>query len=139
LAAHLQNWHVQVWAGIGFGSDGAGVVLGSLLVLAMPLCEEILFRGYLMKILGRRLGHAYVAVIVTAVTFASLHVFRTTSLHELSLHFVAGIGYGMVRLYSGSWVDAWLAHTVVNVAILAPKWFLAVCSYWFVPKLLEAQ
>ena len=139
LATYLHNGHETVWARIGFGTDGAGVLLGSLLVLAMPVCEEILFRGYLMNIFGRRLGNPYAAVIVVAVPFAALHVFRTANLHELTLLLLAGMGYGLIRLCSGSWPLAWLAHAVINASIMAPKWLLAVCNCWLVPKLLEAQ
>jgi membrane protease YdiL (CAAX protease family) len=136
LGSFLLDGHEQVWSGIGFGADGLGMLLGTLLVLLMPLSEEILFRGYLMNALGRYLS-PLAAVFVAAGTFAVLHLFRTTSLEQLFLLFVAAMGYGFLRLWTGNWIAAWSAHVCVNLAVMAPKWFVAICKHWIVPRLMN--
>lgn len=60
---------VARFAGIPVDQRAWPLALGIVIV---PLCEELLFRGFLQPVLVRRLG-ARVGVVLTAVAFASLH------------------------------------------------------------------
>ena len=45
-------------------------------VLAAPICEEILFRGFLVTYLERALGNTWLAAVASVAAFALIHVPR---------------------------------------------------------------
>lgn len=74
-----------------------------------PLGEELVFRGYLYRILGARLGIAR-SVLITSVLFAVIH-FNPASILAL---FALGLVFAFLRLKSGSIWPAILAHAIQN-------------------------
>ena len=48
------------------------VLLGILVVILGPVCEELAFRGFLMPLLMRSLGAAG-GIVVTGIIFGSMH------------------------------------------------------------------
>jgi len=96
--------------------SGAGLALWSATriagtVLLVPLAEELFFRGYLMRRLGRG-GWAMplVAVAISAGLFALLH-------ERWLLALAAGLIYGALVLRSGRVTDAVQAHALSNAVI----------------------
>lgn len=91
-----------------------------------PVLEEILFRGYLMRLLSwmLKLGTrssitaAAVAVLMSAAVFGAVHLLRPgTSWKELAMISVVGTTYGCIRMASGSTATAAVAHALYNVTL----------------------
>ena len=79
-----------------------------------PLFEEIIFRGFLFKVLSDMRGVA-VAVPVTAVLFALLHVPQLWgSWAGVALIFLVGYILSMVRERSNSLIPSLIIHTSYN-------------------------
>lgn len=85
------------------------VALALGVTLLAPLGEELLFRGYLLRILGARYG-ALGGLLVTSALFALAH-FNPAALIPL---FALGCVFGLLRLVSGSLVPALAGHAIQN-------------------------
>ncbi|MFN7918444.1 MAG: CPBP family intramembrane glutamic endopeptidase [Bryobacteraceae bacterium] len=84
-----------------------------------PLCEELVFRGFLMPMLCRALG-AVAGITLAAVPFALLHGPQYAwSWRHVCLIGLAGVAFGWVRFKSGSTAAATAIHCTYNAAILA--------------------
>ena len=95
-----------------------GVTLG-------PMCEELIFRGFLMPLFVRSLGAA-AGVLLSAAPFALLHGFEYAwNWQRLAIIFLAGAAFGWMRQRSGSTLAATVMHSVYNliffVLLLAQK------------------
>ncbi len=90
---------------------GEGILLVVGVVILAPIGEELLFRGYLMRILGARYG-AKGAVLVTSALFALVH-FNPASIVAL---FALGLVFGLLRIWTGSIFPSMLAHAIQNGA-----------------------
>ena len=96
------------------------ILFGFTAIVLAPLFEEILFRGVLFPVLGRRLGEGK-AVVISAAVFAFAHL----SLGELIPLFLLGLGLGWLRWRSGRlscsvWLHGfWNGLTFLNLLALA--------------------
>lgn len=107
---------------IDFGFDkGLAAVIVTLIssVILAPLCEELLYRGVIMRAvhddLARRFSRALavlVSLLVSAVAFALPQLgdslFSRTSLAYL----ITGLAFGLVYLVSGSLTTAMVSHSL---------------------------
>lgn len=83
--------------------------------IAVPLIEEVLFRGYMLDRLGARAGglRMVLAVVLSSAAFAALH-------DRWLLAALAGVVFaGLVLRRDGRLVDAIVSHAVANAAIAA--------------------
>jgi membrane protease YdiL (CAAX protease family) len=80
----------------------------------VALAEELVLRGVLFGALDR-LGGAAVAVAVTSVTFALMHV-PVYGWHVVPLDLGVGVFLGGLRLATGRWLASGIAHVVADVA-----------------------
>ena len=88
-------------------------LLPVLAIMAYPVIEEIVFRGWMQKSLEHQV-HPALAIIIPATIFAALH-----SDTFFSLHLLMGCFYGAAAWASGSvWVAVAL-HAMAN-AVVAP-------------------
>ena len=81
-------------------------------VICVPIHEELLFRGLLLRAIElSRLG-AVGAVVITGVLFAAIHHVGSplAAVHFLGL----GILFGAARWRTNSPVTSWALHTVAN-------------------------
>lgn len=94
--------------------------LVSVLVIAVlpGACEELVIRGVLLPALGRVLRGAAVAVLVSALVFAVIHLDAYRFLFTLSL----GLVLGAVRLGTRSLWPPVIAHATLNTLtfVIAP-------------------
>jgi membrane protease YdiL (CAAX protease family) len=81
-------------------------------VTVVVLAEEAFLRGALFGAVAASAGD-HVAVLVTAVAFAGLHV-PLYGWHVLPLDFAVGLLLGALRLASGSWAAPAGAHAVAD-------------------------
>jgi membrane protease YdiL (CAAX protease family) len=86
-------------------------------IAAAPLFEEIIFRGFLFKVLFDIRG-AGTAVSVTAILFALLHVPQLWgSWAGVGLIFVVGYVLSVVRWRSNSLIPSFIIHTSYNAML----------------------
>jgi membrane protease YdiL (CAAX protease family) len=98
------------------------LLFAALVVLVGPLCEELVFRGFMMPLLIRSVGAA-AGIVITAALFGALHGFQYSDWRIVLLISSAGVAFGWRRYVTGSTVDSVLMHVGFN---LAP--FLAISA-----------
>jgi membrane protease YdiL (CAAX protease family) len=98
------------------------ILYGALVVLVGPLCEELVFRGFIMPLLIRSIG-ALAGIVITGLLFGALHGFEYADWRTVVLISAAGAIFGWRRYMTGSTIDSVLMHVGFN---LAP--FLAIST-----------
>jgi hypothetical protein len=86
-------------------------LLIAAVVVAAPVGEELVFRGFLYRTLELRFG-GIAAIVVTALGWAVLHI--QYSLVGITVIFAGGLLFGAIRRYSGSLYLTMLMHTMWN-------------------------
>jgi membrane protease YdiL (CAAX protease family) len=88
------------------------VLSAALTCIVAPICEEMLFRGYIFTALRNWHG-TLPAALITAVLFGGVHVGSAPALDLIPL---AGLGFGLCLLYryTGSLYPAIVAHALNN-------------------------
>lgn len=97
-----------------------------LTVIAAPLVEEILFRGWMLPMLMARGVPAIFAIIITSIGFALIHI--SQSLFVVIATFFLALALGAARVMTGRIAAPVLGHMANNA------WAL-----FAVPALLEMQ
>lgn len=91
-----------------------------------PVLEEVLFRGYLIRLLlwvlkvrtGKSVIGATVVVMASALAFGTIHLLRPgTSWKEVAMISGVGVIYGSLRMSSGSSATAAVAHALYNLML----------------------
>ena len=85
----------------------------TLLVSAVAVTEELVFRGLLFGILRASHG-TYAAVVICAISFAAIHV-PLYGWGALPLDVAVGLWLGAIRLWGGVGASA-ISHTVADLA-----------------------
>jgi len=97
------------------GNRGTIVLFGILVVLLGPLCEEIVFRGFMMPLFIRTLGAA-LGIVLTAVLFGCAHGYEYAwSWRHILLISIAGLTFGWARYKTGSTAAAAFMHSTFNL------------------------
>ena len=97
----------QVWA-----TSSDRMTLVAVIVVAAPVFEELLFRGFLMRgLLDTRLGERG-AVLVTALLWAFVHL--QYDWYGIAYIVLIGLLFGYARLRTGSLAVPILLHMLVN-------------------------
>ena len=100
----------EIWAP-GPMTGSAKLLLAGFIVIAGPICEEILFRGLLLPWLVKWMK-PITAVVISAALFGLLH-------HEYGVGvlvpFMLGIIFGWARLRTGGLVAPIVIHMVFNL------------------------
>lgn len=101
-------------------SDRLSIILVGLSAATLgPLCEELVFRGFLLPLLVRSLGGP-LGVLVAALPFALLHGPQYGwSWHHLVFIVIAGTAFGWVRYQSGSTAASTIMHATYNMTFFA--------------------
>src|SRR5438552_3472068 len=93
------------------------VVFGVFGICGAPFFEEVIFRGFLFRVLFDARG-AGTAVSVTAILFALLHVPQLWgSWAGVALIFVVGYVLSLVRWRSNSLIPSFIIHTSYNAML----------------------
>lgn len=87
------------------------LLIAALVVLVVPLCEEILYRGLLWGGITRLGGNVWVAFAVTTVIFALAHFEWPRAI----LLLVVALPIGLARIYGGGLLAPIVAHQVNNL------------------------
>jgi uncharacterized protein len=99
-----------------FLSDRESIFLMGLFASTLgPVCEELIFRGFVLPLLVRSLG-VMTGVVATALPFALLHGPQYSwSWRHILLVTLAGSAFGWVRLRTGSTIAAATLHGSYNL------------------------
>jgi uncharacterized protein len=93
------------------------------IVVAAPLSEEFIFRGFLLTGIQRSRAGAVVAIILSAVLWASIHA--QYDLYGIAMVFFVGLLLGYARIRSGSLLLCIFLHSLMNlIATLQVHWHL---------------
>jgi membrane protease YdiL (CAAX protease family) len=101
------------------------LVMCVLGVTLAPLCEELVFRGFLQPVLVRSLGAAP-GILLAALPFGLLHFqeYGNSWRHALIIA-MAGVAFGWMRQATGSTKAAAIMHAAYNslffIALLTEK------------------
>jgi membrane protease YdiL (CAAX protease family) len=127
LAEQLMTWFpdshsaIEIVSELLANSAGPGrVAIVFAIVVTAPLFEELVFRGYLWRLVCW-IAPGWVALVVTTVLFAAFHM---DAVHSIAL-LPTALYLGWLRLRSGSILPGIVAHFVNNgvgvvAGILAP-------------------
>lgn len=86
-------------------------------VIVVPLGEEMVYRGFVLRGLeGSRIG-VIGAVLISALLWTALHFDR--GLRALGFIAVLGLLFGWLRVRSQSTLLTWLLHGITNLTVLA--------------------
>ena len=107
--------------------DGPPLVLSVFALAVLPaICEELIFRGILVRSLATRLSPV-VAVVISAVVFSAYHL----SVLQLIPTFTLGLVAGALTVRAHSVVPAMTAHMINNaIAILVSRDVIPGASAW---------
>jgi CAAX protease family protein len=101
------------------GSTGTVVLLGIVVVILGPVCEELAFRGFLMPLLMRSLG-VTAGIVLTGVIFGSIHGYEYEwSWRHILLISAAGCIFGWARYKTQSTAAAAFIHSTFNLTQFA--------------------
>ena len=78
-------------------------------VVVLPVIEELVFRGWVLRSIERRAGTA-AALVLSAILFSAFHA----ELWAAPFHVVSGLVFGLVALRTNSVAAAVLVHVVAN-------------------------
>lgn len=107
--------------------NGIGLLLLALLVtaIAAPICEEIFFRGMLLRLLRTRIP-LWSAVLVSAVAFGLAHASPAVSLALLPTFGYMGIVLALVYVRTGWLTNSILLHSLNNAIVTVLAFNLAM-------------
>jgi membrane protease YdiL (CAAX protease family) len=101
-----------------FSSRTASIALGGFAVLIAPVVEEVVFRGLVFAVIERTVG-LKVAVVTTAILFASLHVPEYwLAWNHLLMILLVGLAFSLARAASGRLTPSIILHVGYNSLIM---------------------
>ena len=94
------------------------------LQVTVGICEELLFRGWLLNLLGCATGSIWLGLILSSAAFGLAHAYQGAK--GILGTSVVGFGLGLIYLFAGSLVPVQVLHVVVNLVNgLLGAWLLA--------------
>ncbi|MBR6620126.1 MAG: CPBP family intramembrane metalloprotease [Clostridia bacterium] len=110
---------VNLWSGININNTAAEILFHTLVMLNVGFAEEIIFRGFLFKMMEK--DNVKTAVIVSSVTFGIGHIVNLFNGNELvptllQVCYATAIGYLFVVIFrkSKSIIPCIVAHALNN-------------------------
>jgi membrane protease YdiL (CAAX protease family) len=101
------------------GAPGTIVLLGIVVVILGPVCEELAFRGFLMPLLVRSLGAAG-GIVATGFIFGCMHGYEYEwSWRHMLLISLVGSAFGWAKHKTQSTAAAAFMHSTFNLAQFA--------------------
>ena len=110
---------VNVWNGININHSYGEIIFHTLIMLNVGFIEEVIFRGFLFKMMAR--DNVKLAIAVSTITFGIGHIINLFNGAEalptlLQIGYATAIGYLFVIIFykSKSLVPCIIAHSVNN-------------------------
>lgn len=92
-------------------------------VILAPVVEEVTFRGVAFGALISRGLSGPAAVVLSSLAFAISHLQYSPA--AMLIVFISGIGFAVLRLWSGTILVPIVAHMAANADVLLLNWFAA--------------
>lgn len=90
-----------------------------LIVIIVPILEEILFRGIILRLIFR--NHLFIGIIVSSVLFALYH--PSSNIIDYTPYFLSGLIFGFVYLKTKKFQNAIAIHCLNNLIGTIPLFF----------------
>lgn len=119
---HLRGVLVNPWT---FGNAGLIFILWSGCVVA-PLCEEIVYRGFLFNALSARFG-TLAGILLSSAMFSAIHGYALDG--SVSV-FAFGVIASLLYRITGSLAAPVLVHSLFNFGSLTANWIGFEAVYW---------
>ncbi len=103
----------------GGGSPLEMSLMAILIVIVAPICEEIVYRGFLFRYLNRRVSIG-LAIAISSCIFALMHM----NLYSFLPLFVLGAGLSLVYRISGNIVSSITIHVLFNFVNLLMIYYI---------------
>ena len=103
----------------GGGSPIEMSLMALLIVVVAPICEEIVYRGFLFRFLYRRVSLGF-AIGISSGIFALMHL----NLYSFLPLFILGVGLCLVYRISGNIVSSITIHVLFNLVNLLMIFFV---------------
>lgn len=110
---------VNLWSGVNINNSPSEIIFHILTMLNIGFIEEIIFRGFLFKMMAK--SNVKSAIIVSAVTFGAGHIVNLINGADLiptliQICYATSIGYLFVVIFnkSKSLVPCIITHSLVN-------------------------
>lgn len=94
-------------------------MMAFLIVLVAPICEEIVYRGFLFRYLNKRVSMG-LAISLSAGVFALMHM----NLYSFLPLFILGVALCLVYKLSGNIVSSITIHALFNLVNLVTIFFM---------------
>jgi membrane protease YdiL (CAAX protease family) len=91
-------------------------LLGLILTFVAPICEEIQFRGYLLRELDAITRNTGVAIVLQAAFFVMMHG-SGQGISGYLTRFVYGIAFGLIAIRRNSLWPSMTAHLLVDLTV----------------------
>ena len=101
------------------------IMLFTLATIWAPLCEELIFRGALLRHLRGRMVLPLAAVL-SAVVFGMMHGYSVVQLIPVT---VLGFNFALIRAWRGSLIGPIVAHALNNAVVLSLLYALGFALY----------
>ena len=129
----------NLWGGVSPAYSGMEQVWAVLMMALVGYVEEIIFRGFLFRVLLKS-NKPPVAILISAVTFGAGHIVNLLTGHatlETAIQIVFAIVIGFIFTFlfykSGSLWICIIAHSLIDVfsKFAAPREDMTMsCAYW---------
>jgi membrane protease YdiL (CAAX protease family) len=96
----------------------AVIVMGSLV---SPITEESTLRGYFQSVLEREF-RPFIAVAISSVVFALVHVNQGLQWPKLLVYFLAGVVFGSIAYFNNSILPSILVHIMGDLTFFLFVW-----------------
>jgi len=110
---------VNLWNGVNINNSASEIVFYILTMINVGFIEEIIFRGFLFKMMAK--DNVKTAIIVSAITFGLGHIINLLNGADLiptlmQICYAISIGYLFVIIFykSKSLIPCIIAHCLVN-------------------------
>jgi uncharacterized protein len=77
------------------------------------VCEEILYRGWLLSLFGAALGSVWLGLLISSILFGYAHAYQGRN--AIFSTGVGGAVFGIVFVVSGSLIPGQLLHTAIDL------------------------
>ena len=115
LGSALRSPQIELPLQEMLGSPVSTALLGCVVVILGPVCEELAFRGFMMPLLIRSLGAAG-GIILTGVVFGCAHGYEYQwSWQYMLLISIVGCVLGWAKYKTGSTVTSAFMHSTFNL------------------------
>jgi membrane protease YdiL (CAAX protease family) len=95
-----------------------------LLFIPISVLQEIIFRGFLMRLLRRAFSSPIFVIAVNAAVFALMHVIYVNSIFVLPLALIAGVGFAWMYYRYPNLILISISHTILNFTAMILGFFV---------------